>query len=175
MIRIWNAEGLRHLYHDKKMTLREIAPIYSVSCEAIRLVMKRLNVPTDRHRKPKPSGPRFSGLSDYLARGKDCRATMRRYLPKEARQCAECGSTRFIILHHIVYPAKSLEDIQILCRSCHKMKHDGKMSYLKQLDLYIDYKSGLKHKALMLKYDISHDTIDKVIHKIKNGLRTYRG
>lgn len=173
MIRIWNAEELRHLYYDRNMTLRDIAPIYSVSFERIRQVMKELSIPTIKHRqhKPhKPLTPRFKGLADYLARGKDHRPTMHHYLPEEARQCSECGSDRFILIHHIIYPATSLEDIQILCRSCHKIKHNGKMPYLRQLDLYNDYLNGLRSRTLRHKYGISRALVDRIVHKIKHGL-----
>ncbi len=178
MKRTWDAEEIRHLYYDQDKTLRDIAPIYGVSFERIRQVMKELGIPTNpsRHRNM-PSKPQFTNLLDYLQHRKRTQIKdplnpkiFFRLLPVEAQHCSECGSDRSILPHHIVYPATSLDDIQILCKSCHKIKHNGKMPYYKQLELYDDYLNGLKGKVMAKKFDISRATVAQIIYKLKHGL-----
>jgi len=170
---ITNAEQLRKLYYDEGLTLQEIGNSFGVTREYIRQLMERFGIPRDTKRVGRRgSSPHFQGLEDYLIRGKQYNATIRKYLPVTV--CSECGATEKLQIHHIHYPAYSIDDIQILCRWCHWMKHYYKMTLVKQLDLYSLHLKGTPAKQLAQQYDISLDLVYKLIVKIKNGYRTLR-
>lgn len=174
----WNRGNLARLYNTEGKTLQEIGDIYGVSRERIRQVMDKLGLPRNTRR----SNPHLVGntlyksFQEYLdsapLRKKDGSKVLCRFFAKLL--CSECGSIKHLHLHHINYPATKQEDIQILCASCHKMKHNGKMSYAKQLDLYHRYKAGETVKFLAKDYGLSNVLIHKIIHKIKNGLHALK-
>lgn len=42
-------------------------------------------------------------------------------------QCCECGSSRYLDVHHLRYGMDiTLEDLILLCRSCHRTLHNAK-------------------------------------------------
>lgn len=170
---IWSREQVARLYCDEDKTLQQIGNILGVTRERVRQVMDGYSIPRrkdwDRH---KPQAPRFTSLSDYLARGKDIGSTLRKFLPENSG-CAECGSSRHIHIHHITYPAIELKDIQFLCASCHNLKHKGKTTLLLQIDIYNEYRDGISTINLAAKYNISRVFVYKIIHKIKTGSHTF--
>lgn len=178
----WDKNKLEEQY--KTMTLADIGKYYGVCGERVRQVMNEYGLsPTRRRKRIHPRQFRkYSSISDFLIRHSseakcDALTYIYKFLP-EVIYCQECGaptSGRRRHIHHIVYPARAVEDIQILCAQCHVIKHRGKISYVKQLDLYNDYKGGMIGRELATKYNISIPLVYKVVRKIKNGYRTLRG
>jgi len=163
----WDGDELSRLYHDESKTLQEIGDIFSVTRERIRQVMTDFNIPRGKKRKlNKPYKSYFRNLSDYLARGKDDRGTMRKLLPDNL-SCGECGNKNHLNIHHIKYPAQSLDDIQILCSSCHITKHRSGLSFTQQMELFMEFKSGTPKNKLRQQYKISGWIIDKIIRKFQ--------
>lgn len=173
----WNRQKLNNLYNIQGKTLQQIGDIFNVSRERVRQVMNQFNISRTRHRHHLVP-VRYKELNDYLANPNKHRAgedylILRRLLPNLA--CSECGSKKNIHFHHINYPATSQEDIQILCASCHKIKHMKGMTLTKQIDLYIKYRSGIPVPALANEYNISKPCVYMLIKKIRNSQHTYRG
>lgn len=170
----WKKAELAQLYNSGEKSLRDIAEIYNVSYERIRQVMEEFNIARNRKRKHKYSFFRYKSLEDYLANHQQCgkwdtcQYTIKKYLPSNIF-CSECGTTKSLIVHHIQYPARRIEDIQILCRSCHRIKHINGMTLAKQIELYDAYNSGVKRRKLTQRYNVSYSTVDKILHKIKNN------
>jgi DNA-binding CsgD family transcriptional regulator len=165
----WSKDELIQLYTIEGKTLQQIGDLYGVTRERVKQVMERYSIPRrDRFscQKDAPHRLPFKNLSDYLARGKDHRQTMRKFLP-EILLCAECQSDKNIHIHHIIYPARGLKDIQLLCKSCHFIKHRNGISYIHQIDIYNSYVSGVTTMQLSEEYDCARVTIYKIIAKIK--------
>ena len=162
----WNAKELKYQYFDSGKTLQEIADNFGVSRERVRQVMADLGLPRrQRHEQHLEYKSHFKNLSDYLARGKQNQATLIRLIPKI--KCSECQSTKNLHIHHLKYPAKTEDDIQILCSSCHQIKHKNGMSYIKQIDLFHAYKTGIRKSALIKQYKITWATLDRIIKKFE--------
>ena len=171
MKRIWIREELSQLYHNEKNTLQDIGNLKGVTREAVRLQMNKLGIPTSRHRKNRHpfKGKVYSSLNHYLS----CRKSLSinkipRYLLPFPLKCQDCQRKRHLHIHHIIYPALSKTDIQILCASCHQTRHRKGMTWIRQLDLYRDKLSGMKLKDLTYRYNINKAMIYRIIRKIKN-------
>lgn len=71
---------------------------------------------------PPQRGERLNGLSPS-ARGYDSRWNR---LSKQARReqpfCSDCGSPEDLTADHLRWPARSLEDVDVLCRPCNSAK-----------------------------------------------------
>jgi len=172
----WSKEELKCLYWDEGKTLQQIGDLFGVTRERIKQVMEQYSIPRrDKwaSQDERPHTPPFQNLEDYLARGKDCIPTMRRFMPANL-VCSECGSKKHIHIHHIQYPARALEDIQILCNSCHFIKHRSGINYIQQIDIYNAYSSGVTTIKLSEQYNCSRILIYKIIAKIKNGYHSLK-
>lgn len=172
---MWNKEELTELYCKKGMTLAEIGKVKGVTRERVRQCMELYKIPRDKHRPHTIVHPRYKSLEDYLYKStaKNPSNFFRKY--KDLFKCAECGSTQHLHFHHIIYPAKSLEDIQPLCCSCHVIKHRGKVSLVQQVDLYLKYQAGATASQLSKEYNISIACCYVIVRKLKNGWHTTRG
>lgn len=170
---------LNDLYNKQGKTLKEIGQIYSITRERVRQIMESFGIKRNRFRPHKQPHKRFfiyNSLEEYLLRDirrLDATSVLERFLPKVF--CAECGSKRHLHFHHIKYKATSQEDIQVLCASCHKMKHKKGMTLIKQAGLYADYLSGMPYRQLMAKYNLSQPGVYQTIVKVRDGWHTYRG
>ena len=184
--RIYSRTSLHKLYYTDHKTLQEIGNIYGVTRESIRQTFNKLDIPTIRSRTKtfnvhsKCWGKlQYKTLAEYLkntsAQGGFITGQLRKYFSKIELHCSECGSRQNLHFHHIVYPAESLQDIQFLCASCHKIKHHGKCSLAQQIDLYNEYLNGASGIKLAIKYSISLQLVYKIINKLKNGWHTFRG
>jgi len=173
----WDSDLLQNQY--KTMTLQDIGDYYGVTRERIRQVMEEFGLRRNKHRQhTRLPPPRYNNLKEYLERHRvksrwDSLPLATRFLPKDAI-CSECGSSVSITFHHIVYPAMSEDDVQILCRSCHKIKHNGKMNYIKQISLYNDFNLGLSYRELQVKYNICLALVHKILYKVRNGNGTLK-
>lgn len=76
----------------------------------------------DTARKKQGSGPRTHVLSS-VRRGYD---HAWRRLSKEARRlqpwCMDCGATEDLTADHLRWPARSLADVEVTCRSCNSKR-----------------------------------------------------
>ena len=167
----WNKEELTRLYWTENKSLQQIGDLFGVTRERVNQIMERYSIPrrnyTERQRS-RPHKPRFKSLNDYLLNGKGYTRRIHKFLPENII-CAECQSKEHIHIHHIRYPAKEVNDIQILCHSCHSIKHRKGITYIQQIDIYIAYISGIPVKQLSEQYHCSRSAIHKIIAKIKNG------
>lgn len=167
---------LMQLYYEEEKTMQDIGDIHNITRERVRQLMEKFGLPRIRGRFKHPHGLYYKDIESYFntrRKRKGDTAVLRRFLDKIS--CSECGSTKFLDIHHINYPAKALNDIQVLCRSCHKLKHNKGMTYEKQLLLYNLHNGGITHKQLASEFGISKVLVGKIIHKIKNGYHTLRG
>jgi len=172
----WSKEELTQLYWTDGKTLQQIGDFFNCSRERIKQVMEQYSIPRRNRwasQEERPHTPHFTSLKDYLLRGKDSTATMRKFMPNNLA-CNECGNTKHINIHHIVYPARGEKDIQILCTSCHFIKHRTGISYIQQIDIYNAYSSGVTTIALTEEYHCSPSLIYKIVAKIKNGCPTLK-
>lgn len=168
---VWNKEELNRLYWSEDKSLQQIGDLFGVTRERVRQVMERYSIPRKKRvasQEHRPHKLPFKNLYDYLARGKDNRDTLRKFMPKKMA-CSECGSRKHIKIHHINYPARALNDIQLLCSSCHQIKHRQGISYVQQIDIYMSYVSGIPTNQLSKQYHCSRANIYKIIAKIKTG------
>jgi len=168
----WDKEELIRLYWTENNSLREIAGLKGVSRERVNQVMKRFDISRrdkSARQQNRHQALRFKSLSDYLTSGKDNTTTIHKYLPANIT-CSECRSREHLHIHHIKYPAQEKNDIQILCHSCHKIKHIKGIAYLQQIDIYNAYIFGVSAEHLAKQYNCSLSNITKVIYKIKHGL-----
>jgi len=172
----WNKEELDHLYWDEGMTLQKIGDLFGVTRERVRQKMRFFSIPSRERRACQFEHPHrrpYANLEDYLARGADRSSVIHRFLPTNIA-CSECGSKKHIHVHHVIYLARELKDIQILCKSCHFMKHRTGISYIQQIDIYNAYSSGITTLHLSEKYRCSRINIYKIITKIRNSNRVWK-
>jgi len=185
---LWDREKLTILYHKDGLTLQSIGDMYGVSRERIRQVMKRLGIATvsskergrDKRYKRK-SKPRFKTLDEYLRHNAEhsksvSSGTVRRYLPRVVR-CSSCDREVWAIsvhIHHLIYPARQLKDIRLLCPSCHKSLHCGKLTYARQIDVHNRFLDGCSAKQLAQEYQVSVTTVRNTVRKIASAGRSVR-
>ena len=170
---------LYKLYYEEGKTLQDIGDAHNITRERVRQLMEKHELP---RLKRTPHRNRYKTLDEYFAnygKRQNDAATFVRLM--EYTECAECKSTTSLIAHHIKYlkairfPAKSIEDIQVLCRPCHQLKHNQGMTYKKQLLLFNEYKEGATCDELIQRFNISRPLVYLIIRKIKRGHRTLRG
>ncbi len=171
-------ENIFRFYHKDNQTLALIGEKYGVTRERMRQVMEGLGIKrfTERSSQGK-SMPRYVDILSYLKsgtrKGREATGVLRRLL--KPINCGECGSKRNLHIHHIKYPALEIDDIQILCASCHYTKHRKSMSYARQLELYQRFNNGECYKDLAKHYNISIKNVYLILRKIRNGAETIRG
>jgi len=171
--RDWSKVDLRAMYEQQGMSLTQMADTVGCSNTAVLDAMKKAGIPRKRKGRPrKPYEPRaeFATLTKYLAshrvEGKydDVASSVRRFLPKDIR-CSECGATTHLHVHHITYPARQILDIQILCASCHMIKHRAGMTLTRQIDLVCDRTRGMTLQNLAERYELSISNVSHILEK----------
>ena len=149
----WNKEILTRLYWEDGKTLEDIGTIYGVTHQRIAEVMDKFEIPRSRNRTKKssivPMELKYKNVDELLKNYPYNRNNgyiaeiILKILP--VVYCAECRidvsklpkiKHRRFHVHHIIYPATSMKDIQILCASCHIIKHRKGITLEKQLDIY---------------------------------------
>ena len=172
----WNKEELRTLY--EKYTLEEIGLQKGVTRERVRQVMERFGIPRNTLSTRRPSKtykPRYiyTNLHAFLSQGKkhngqrETTKVLRRFI--STTRCSECGKqSKKINIHHINYPALAREDLQVLCYSCHQIKHRTGINYEQQLLIYEYYKQGVSTIRLAQRFQTCRTTIYTILHKIKD-------
>ncbi len=175
----WSRSRLDILYNVDGRTLQEIGDLYGVSRERVRQVMEGFGLARGLNReKGKSMGyAPYKTLEEYFD---DSNQRMDIGTPIIRRllgdlPCSECGKRKNIHIHHIVYPATSLRDIQVLCASCHHTKHRKGITYLIQIDIYNQYLRGETTLALAGKYGVNRNLIYAILRKIRNGNGSLKG
>ncbi len=174
----WSKEELRRLYSVEGKTLQEIGDLFGVSRERVRQMMAKFGLERGYHKSANwwKSREGYHSLEEYIANAHKRQGDnllLRKFIKKTI--CSECG--RFhnkLHIHHIVYPISSLDDIQILCPSCHAVKHKSKVTFAKQIDLFNLYTWGVSAKDLAIKYNIKKITVYKIIEKIRSNRMAYK-
>ncbi len=87
--------------------------------------------------------------------------TLLKFLGKDII-CQKCGSLKNIETHHKKYPARSINDIEILCKSCHVKLH-WKIGNEKEQFLFEEYKNGINLEELSNRYNVPIRTILLII------------
>ncbi|GAH41933.1 unnamed protein product, partial [marine sediment metagenome] len=67
--------------------------------------------------------------------------------------------------HHLRHPATSLNDIQILCASCHQTRHKKGNGLKIQLEICDKYIKGKNGKELAKEYNCHSTLIYHILHK----------
>jgi len=176
MKRKWQKDTLDRLYNKEGKTLQEIGDIYGVTRERIRQVMKKLSVSYERPRTVRQP-LRFKDIGDYLnnrkGRKRETPSILRHYL--EELCCSLCGSTSNLHIHHIRLPARSPEDLQILCSRCHRIEHINGISVDTRQEIYNEYLKSKSIKDIAKQYGIAIVTAQKIVSIVRRGESTYRG
>jgi len=169
---------LFELYYEKQMTLQQIGDRFGVTRERIRQIMDRLIMPRytsyggSRHRKSK-----FKTISEYFKHvknvGKDNYVTLAKFISPLKKRCKYCNSTKRLHTHHLKYPAESLDDIEMLCCSCHLAEHRG-IRFDNQTEIGDEYLQGKNGVELANQYNVSNGTIYHILRKRKIPRRSRR-
>lgn len=165
---------LFELYYEKQMTLQQIGDRFGVTRERIRRIMERLAIPRYRNRGGVGSKSKFKTISEYFKHvkdgGQESRQILLKFVAPLKKHCEECGSTRKLAIHHLKYPATSLNDIRILCYLCHYAKH-GKRGLIFQRKMCNEYLNGQETLDLAKQYRVSRVLIYKILSKWNIGKR----
>lgn len=168
----WREVDLYDLYFIQKKTLQEIANAHSVSRQYIQQRIKKLGIPKPERsviegtRKPSrtPQIEQCGSFDDFVGKYGDKPIARKVFLNSDI--CTRCGKeTNRIERHHVAYPAKSKNDIELLCGSCHALQHKGKISFQDREIVLNKFLSGKTKRELAIEYKVSQDTITKLAEK----------
>lgn len=117
---LWNArkQEITFLYHTMNLSQGQIARYFNTIQSTIYKVMKRLDI-------PRKSRGRRKGPSHYHYKNGQHNREYRKLVVKD--QCSQCGTTDKLCIHHKNddHYDNRLENLEILCHSCH-MSHTKK-------------------------------------------------
>lgn len=163
-----NKDNLIELYYGEAKTLEEIGNLYGVTRERIRQIMEKFGLPRNTKRGGHPI-PKWQDLDDYFEYikngGQENPSTLLKYAKNLKQLCQKCGSKKNLHIHHVNYPAECLDDIQILCSSCHLTYHKNGNNYKTQLQICDEYRKGKDGKELAEKYGVHFSLIYYFLHK----------
>ena len=114
-----DAAWLHQKYIVEELSTRQIANLIGVDGSSIAYWMKKFGIPA-RH-----EGFNVKEKSGHWKGGK-CQVTQVKYARLELKQeCEDCGATEKLHIHHKDKNRNnnSLENLQVLCPSCHVLKH----------------------------------------------------
>lgn len=174
---VWEARKpeITQLY-EEGLTLQAIGDKYDVTRERMRQVMERFGITRRRKwaKNPHTLVPvrRPTTLEEYLNHSRRGNvnllngAIVIRFLMLES--CEDCGSRRFLEVHHLCYPAKQRCEVKILCKSCHKYVHGSGLTYPQRVGIYKEYlNGGISKSALARKHNVAGWVIHAIIRKFK--------
>jgi len=174
----WDNQILRRQYIEEGRTLRELAKFYNVSHERVRQKLNDFEIPLRTIGGPKFTHDKMT-LEEFLDKHKDnsfksdwINSIVKRFIPESMMFCSDCGSTKRLHIHHIIYPAHNIDDIMILCCSCHRLRHSPKMNKLQRIRLYNDKINGMSRSNLASKYNIHIHHVDMIIQQMRYNLKT---
>lgn len=159
---------LFELYYEKQMTLQQIGDEFGVTRERIRQIMDRLAMPRYK-RVGGGSKSKFKTIDEYFKHvknvGKDNYVTLLKFISPLKKRCKYCNSTKNLHTHHLKYPAESLDDIEILCCSCHLTEHKNGIGLNTQTEIGNEYLRGKNGVELANEYNVSNGTIYHILRK----------
>ena len=155
------------LYYQEEKTLQEIGNLRGISRERVRQIMEKFYLPRNKKRAGKV---KFQTIEQYLqyikeSGRKEYRGTLVKLVVSDQSFCKECGATANLHVHHLRYPAQSKEDLEILCCSCHCVKHRKGNGVQIQLEICKKYLQGKTGLQLAKEYNISSGPIYNILHK----------
>ena len=182
----WNKERLTELYWEDGKTLDDIGKIYGVTRERVRQIMSKFGIPRTNNRKHsrRRLTNKYTNMDELLknhpftSNNLSVAKAILGLLP--IIRCADCGKDinslpkiqrRRINIHHIVYPATKAQDIQILCMSCHVIRHVNGISFKNRLELYQKFLNGVRNKELVKEYNIPSSSVCRIIKNIRESNR----
>jgi len=173
----WDADTLYDLYYTQGKTLADIGEIYHVTRERVRQVMekaglKRISSRSQRHPNPWNT---CKSMEEYIGNGSRRKADKNNTLCKffDKTTCSICGSKRNLHLHHRHYPIREEGDIEILCASCHFIKHRRGITHGERFEIYSKYTSGKTAKNLAEEYNIALVTVHRILQLVRQGAHSF--
>lgn len=166
---------LSKLYNEEGKSLQEIGNLFGVSRERIRQIMEGFNL-TRGYNLCKRRPPRYESIEEYVnsrsPQKKEVANTLRKLI--NPLFCADCGSVNHLHIHHIQYPANSIKDLQVLCASCHYIKHRKGITRAKQIDIYTKYCRGETPLEIAKEYNITRNLVYKILDKVRSNRHTLK-
>lgn len=105
------------------------------------------NYETHRWEKPKPPKPETVKKVRKNAASKRSRKIKDQSLIRDSHQCTECGSQKFVCVHHIIPLNQGgkdvLENTKTLCENCHMKKHEKEPVFKIMLQRYAQKQSPI--------------------------------
>jgi len=160
---------LTKLYYDEDKRLQEIGDEYGVSRERVRQWMEKKHVPRIRNRKHRHKPRPYQSLDEYFqyvkCTGKENTIFLAKSLTLLKKQCEDCGSTKNLNVHHLKYPAIHINDVQLLCASCHHCKHRKGNGHKIQLEICNKYAKGQIGPQLAKAYNVTNSMVYHILRK----------
>jgi hypothetical protein len=159
------AQWLRILKSNKYTTQAGLARKLNVSHQMVFHYSHLLDVPLLRSKTKQ----KYSNIEDYfdsvIKTGKESNATLQMFIRME--KCEVCGSIKRLHIHHLKYPAIRIQDLEVLCSSCHCSKHRKNILPDIKAAIKTERKNGASIAFLCEKYSLSNGRISQ----ITNGRR----
>lgn len=95
--------------------------------------------------------------------GNECQQILSNNFKKDI--CCECGSKKRLLVHHLKYPATSINDLQVLCGRCHIKKHWKGINHKQQSEICEKYLTGINRFVLARDYSVSVRNISYVLRE----------
>lgn len=163
-------ENLIQLYYLNQMSLAAIGRIYGVTKERVRQWMEREGLGRRKNgwKFKSPREPKFKSLTEYFAHakklGKEFKSSLLKFINKS--KCEICGEKmKKLCIHHLHYPAYSINDIQILCYPCHVASHKHGNNNKTQAKICNEYLRGVSIGRLAIIYRTAESNIYYFLHK----------
>src|SRR3990167_1433325 len=115
------------LYHQQNWSLEQIANYYNVSQTGMSRVIKRLGIVSrERGRQGMLNGRYKNGQASTLYR-----------VMIEKDKCSQCQAIERLVIHHknFNHQDNHLENLQVLCESCHNRLHKKRWWDIQKLSL----------------------------------------
>lgn len=177
MVINWNKDELYNMYYKEKLTMQSIANKFGISKERVRQKLNYFGIHQGTYKYHNRNAPIIKQelsieeiFKNQTKKNRYSLAKIMKLIPDSLKFCQDCGNYNVKLhLHHLVYPAKNMNDVVILCASCHKCRH-CKISKNDRINIYNDrYVIGLSTKETANKYNISHDLVNAICISIRRN------
>lgn len=168
-----NKKQLEQLYYKEGKTLQQIGNIYGVTRERVRQIMERFGLPRYKSYRNFVGGSksRFKTIDEYFryikSGGEESHNILSKFMVPLKKRCEYCNSIKNLQIHHVKYPAESLDDIKILCCPCHIAEHKKGIGINSQIEIGNKYINGKNGVELANEYNVSRGLIYCILRKRK--------